>query len=720
MGKAKYIQRVMVFVILFIILSFMTFGCFEKAPLMPPTVIKPVTDIYHGVEVVDNYRWLEDETSSEVRNWSEAQNNYARWKLDNIPFREDIKRRLQGLYYDDASPEYHSFQYQKNLLFALKKQPPKDQPLLVVMESADDPGSEKVILDPTLIDTTGESAIDFFVVSPSARYVAVSISEGGTEDGDLYVYEVATGNKLEDYVPLVNGPTAGGDVAWKPDESGFYYTHYPRPGERPDEDKRFYQQVYYHQLGTPTEEDHYVIGEEFPKIAEIQFETSYDYQYIVAVVADGDGGEFTHYFHDKSGKWHQITQLKDMISTCKFGPDNSLYLFSAKNASRGKILHLKPGQTKLSRAKTVIPESEAVIYDFLTTTNRIYTRDLVGGPFQIREFDRSGKFLKLVPILPVSTVRDMIWLGGDKILYRNFSYLEPAVCFVYDPSAEKPQRTALFVTSTADFSNVEVVREITISKDGTQIPMSIIRRKDTKLDGNNPTVLYGYGGYGLSRTPDYDRTLCLWLDHGGVYVIANIRGGGEFGEEWHKAGYLTNKQNVFDDFAACAEHLIETGYTNSSKLAIKGGSNGGLLVGATMTQHPDLFGAVVCHKGVLDMLRVELDPNGEFNITEFGTVKNPDHFKALYAYSPYHSVIDGVVYPDILLTADENDGRVNASNSRKMAASLQAATDMKGYVLLRLSTGYGHGHGSSLSAEIEIETDTYAFLFDRLGVDFNK
>lgn len=236
--------------------------------------------------------------------------------------------------------------------------------------------------------------------------------------------------------------------------------------------------------------------------------------------------------------------------------------------------------------------------------------------------------------------------------------------------------------------------------------------------GNNPTILYGYGGYGSSQTPRYNRTLSLWLDQGGVYVIANLRGGGEFGEEWHKAGNLTNKQNVFDDFAACAQYLIDAGYTNSSKLAIRGGSNGGLLVGATMTQHPNLFRAVVCQKGVLDMLRVELDPNGEFNVTEFGTVKDPEHFRALHAYSPYHNVIDGTHYPDVLMTADENDGRVNPSNSRKMVARLQAATSSESYLLLRMSSGSGHGIGSALSEDIALYADTYAFLFDRLGVDF--
>jgi prolyl oligopeptidase len=312
----------------------------------------------------------------------------------------------------------------------------------------------------------------------------------------------------------------------------------------------------------------------------------------------------------------------------------------------------------------------------------------------------------------------MISLGGDSILYRISGYIEPPVCYTYAPSQREPLRTELQVTSPADFSDVEVIRKFAVSKDGTQVPLNIIRRKGTKLDGNNPTILYGYGGYGVSQTPRYDRTLSLWLDRGGVYAIANTRGGGEFGEEWHKAGNLTNKQNVFDDFAACAEYLIEAGYTNPSRLAIKGGSNGGLLVGATMTQHPHLFRAVVCLKGVLDMLRVELDPNGAFNVTEFGTVEDPEHFRALYAYSPYHNVVDGTRYPDVLITADENDGRVNPSNSRKMVARLQAATTSESYVLLRMSSGSGHGIGSALSEDIALYADTYAFLFDRLGVDF--
>jgi prolyl oligopeptidase len=692
-------------------------GCSGSAPRLPETRITTVTDTYHGVEVTDNYRWLENASDPEVRQWSEAQNRYARWVLDRIPARQAIARRLEELF-NQASPEYYRFQYRGGVLFALKDQPPNDQPLLVKMESPHNPSTERVILDPNELDATGATSIDFYVVSPDARLVAVSLSKGGTEDGDVHVYDVGAGKNLPDVVPRVNGPTAGGDVAWTEDGSGFYYTRYPRTNERPPEDMRFYQQVYYHRLGTSTEEDAHVVGQDFPRIAEIKFETSGDDRYILAIVSNGDGGEFTHYLLVPSGKWKQVTQFSDMITRAKFGPDGTLYLLSQKNAPRGKILRLPPGETQLSQASTVVAESEVVIQGLLPTATKIYVRDLVGGPSQIRMLDHTGNSQKLIPLLPVSSAQEMISLGKDKILFRNSSYTEPSVCYTYEPSQGEPLRTGLYVTSPADFSNVEVIREFAVSKDGTRVPMNILRPKGTMLDGNNPTILYGYGGYGSSQTPGYNRTLSLWLDQGGVYVIANLRGGGEFGEEWHKAGNLTNKQTVFDDFAACARYLIDAGYTNPSKLAIRGGSNGGLLVGATMTQHPDLFRAVVCQKGVLDMLRVELDPNGEFNVTEYGTVKDPEQFRALHAYSPYHNVVGGTHYPDVLLTADENDGRVNPANSRKMAARLQAATGSESYVLLRMSTGSGHGIGSALSEDIALYADTYAFLFDRLGVDF--
>src|SRR5262249_5504876 len=278
----------------------------------------------------------------------------------------------------------------------------------------------------------------------------------------------------------------------------------------------------------------------------------------------------------------------------------------------------------------------------------------------------------------------------------------------------------LRTTSPADFGDVEVVREFATSRDGTRVPLNILRRKGIALDGANPTILYGYGGFGISISPFFDATLSMWLGQGGVFAIANVRGGGEYGEEWHRAGNLTNKQHVFDDFLATAEHLIAAGYTRPAQLAIMGGSNGGLLMGAALTQRPDLFRAVVSYVGIYDMLRLELDPNGAFNVTEFGTVKNPAQFEALYAYSPYHRVVDGTAYPAVLLVTGDHDGRANPAHSRKMTARLQAATSSGLPVLLRTSANTGHGMGTSLNERIAEDTDVYTFLFDQLGMDYTE
>ena len=691
-------------------------SCGVERPQPPATAVRPVTDTYHGVAVVDNYQWLEKASDTEVQRWSKAENQFAQDVLAKIPVRQAIAERLKQLY-KEATPSYRGFHAQGGLVFALKDDPTKDQPMLVVMKSPQDLTTERVVLDPNALDPSGLTSIDFFVVSPDAALVAVSLSKGGREDGDVHVFRVSDGSRLSDVVPRVNGPTAGGDVAWKADGSGFYYSHYPRTGEKPADSLRFYQQVYFHKIGTPTETDTYEIGREFPAIAEISFETSPDNKFVVARVANGDGGRCSHYLKGPTGGWQQITRDDDLVPALQFGPDNSLYGLSHLNTPRGQILQLPVDRPDLKSARVVVPESDVVIDNFLVTQSKIFVADVVGGPSQVRIMDRDGAFQKLVPILPVSSVDGLICLGGDKVLYRNQNYTTPDAVYVFEPSEGSAVKTAIQTTSPADFSDVEVIRDVAVSKDGTRVPMSIIRRKGTVLNGQNPTILYGYGGYGIIERPWYDREMSLWLDHGGVYVKANIRGGGDFGEAWHLGGNLTNKQNVFDDFAACAQFLIDKKYTNPSKLAIRGGSNGGLLMGAVMMQHPDLFKAVVCEKGVLDMMRVELDPNGAFNTTEYGSVKNPEQFKALLAYSPFTNVKPGVRYPDVLFTADENDGRVLAYHSKKTAAALQAASPQS-LTLLVITAGRGHGIGSSLTDDLINSTNVYSFLFDRLGVDF--
>ena len=686
------------------------------AAAVPPTEKKPVTDEYHGVKVVDEYRWLEETGSPAVKAWTDAQNQHSRTWLDGRAERAGIEAKLTALYAKDT-PSHGGLVARPGMLFALKFQPPKQQRLLVSLASVDELTSERVVLDPNELEPKGQVAMDWFVPSPDGKLIAVCLSEHGSEDGTLHFFRTETGERLPDRIVRVQYPTGGGSAAWMPDGSGIFYTRYPHKGEKPEEDLNFFQQIYFHKLGTPAESDEYSAGRDFPRIAEIELETSEDGRLLLAAVANGDGGEFSHHIREtKAGAaWRQITRHEDGVKSVVFSHDGSaLYLRSVKDAPRGKVLRMSPTGT-LADAVTVVPESDAVIEGITPTAKHLFINDLLGGPSRVRQFTLDGKDARILPLPEASGVGGLIEVG-DRVVFRQTSFVAPAAWMSYDPASGAMKKTALFNTSPVDFSDIEAVREFAVSKDGTKVPVNIVRRKGTKLDGSNPALLYAYGGYGISMRPFFDFENRLWFDRGGIYVVANIRGGGEFGEEWHLAGNLTKKQNVFDDFAACAKHLIERGYTRSEKLAVEGGSNGGLLMGAFLTQNPGLARAVVAHVGLYDMLRVELDPNGAFNVTEFGTVKIPEHFRALYAYSPYHNVKDGMKYPAVFFLAGETDGRVNPAHSRRMTARLQAATASEHPILVRLSASSGHGMGTGLTEKIAQQADVFAFLFDQLGM----
>ena len=681
----------------------------------PDTPQKPVTTEYHGLTVEDPYQWLENDDDSQVKGWSDVQNQQTRKYLDSLSDRPAIENQLKE-WYAKTSPSYFSLVSRPGILFAMKFQPPKQQPLLVTLTSADDLKSEKVVLDPNTLDAKGTTTIDWFVPSLDGKYLAVSLSKGGSEDGTLHFYETATGKALPDTIAHVQYPTAGGSAAWNADSTGVFYTRFPRKGERPDTDLNFYQQVYFHKLATPDSEDSYSIGKDFPRIAEINLEASHDGKFILATVANGDGGDFAHYLLGPDKTWKQITQFSDQIKLARLGRDNALYLLSRADAPRGKILRLPLEAPELKNAAEIVAAGDAVIEKILPGNEALYVGDLLGGPSQIRRFDLNGKNGTTIPIAQISSVQEMLALEDGSLLFRDVSYTEPSTWFHCATEKTEPSKTALRSTSPVSFADIEVRREFATSKDGTKIPLNILFRKGTQRDGQNPTLLYAYGGYGISMSPNFDFTRRLWFDRGGVYVVANIRGGGEFGEEWHKAGNLTKKQNVFDDFAAAANYLIKEQYTRPGKLAIQGGSNGGLLMGAMITQHPDLFRAVVSSVGIYDMLRVELAPNGAFNVTEFGTVQDPDQFKALYAYSPYHHVVDGTKYPAVLMMTGANDGRVAPYHSRKMTARLLAANKSENPILLRTSSSAGHGIGTALSERVKQSADIYAFFFAQLGM----
>ena len=698
------------------------------APLLsaapPGTAKKPVTDTYHGVAVSDPYRWLEDGTDKAVQKWSDAQNVHARSVLDKLPSVEPLRERLTKIMAAKTT-SHGSFAIREGKVFALRKQPPKQQPYLVVMPAADRPNDARVLLDPNELDKKGTTTIDWFVPSWNGKLVAVSLSKGGSESGDVHVFDVATAKPVGEVVPRVNGGTAGGDLAWAPDDKGFYYTRYPRDGERPAADMDFFQQLYFHALGTPGDKDRYELGKDFPRIAEIKIELDRGSGRVLATVQNGDSGEFAHFLRAPEATWKQFAGFKDGAVQAVFGTTDDLFVVSRKDTPKGKVLRLSAAEPDLAKAEVVIPAGhDTIVTDFygsssrqtvLPTATRLYVTYQLGGPSAFRCFTPNGKPIPAPKQPEVGSVHGLTPMGGDNVLFTAGSFTQPSAVHLFRAKGAETTKLPLTSPAVVDLSDVKVVREFATSKDGTKVPVNILVPKGVTLDGSNPWLVTGYGGYGVNIEPGFHPEWRVLFDHGFVVAVANIRGGGEYGEDWHRAGNLTKKQNVFDDFAAALKLVIDRKYTSPEKLAIEGGSNGGLLMGATLTQHPELVKCVVSHVGIYDMLRVEFSANGAFNIPEFGTVKDAVQFEALHAYSPYHNVNDGTKYPAALFLTGANDPRVDPMQSRKFTARLQSAHP-SGQFLLRRSASSGHGLGTALSEQIEEKVDAYAFLFAQLGV----
>jgi len=693
----------------------------------PPTPAGNTVDTIQGVRIADPYRWLEDWNDPKVQAWSNAQNERTRAYLDALPDRGTVKTELSRLI-NETSPAYTRLSAKGPFVFALYTDASKQQPMLVVTNAAGDPATRRIVLDPNQIDAKGLTSIDWFVASPDGKRVAVSLSKNGSEDGTLHVFDVPGGQEIEAPIPRVQFPTAGGSLAWTADGNGFWYTRYPGP-DAPEADRHFNMQVYFHKLGADPKTDTLALGAKdgLERVSEVFLDNRYRRSAILASVQRGDGGEWAFYVMRTDAPPQQIATYEDRIVYATVGPDDAIYAISRAGAPNGKILKLAAPYGRLAQAKTIVPESSIAILsggaeshdaDLTLTSRRLFVRDIVGGPNQVRIFDLDGKPEGKLSLPEIASNTEIEPLSNGDVLFDVSTYLQPRYYAKWSPPTGKTEETALKVVSPVSFADAEVVRAFATSRDGTRVPLNIIEKKGTKRDGKNPTLLYGYGGYGISMTPYFlGASRRIWLDAGGIYVIANIRGGAEYGERWHQEGMLTHKQNVFNDFAAAAHTLIDDGYTSHEKLALMGGSNGGLLMGAMITQHPKLAHAVVSAVGIYDMLRVELDPNGAFNVTEFGTVKNPDEFKALYAYSPYHHVAAGTPYPAVLMLTGATDGRVNPLHSRKFAAALQAASNSGLPILLRTSANSGHGIGSSLNERIAEQTDQLTFLFDQLGMN---
>lgn len=700
------------------------------ATIAPPplTPAGNTVDTVQGVRVADPYRWLEDWNDPKVKAWSDAQNARTRAYLDALPYRGAVAARLAKLI-KAASPAYSHLEAHGAYVFALYTDPAFQQPMLVTLNAAADPATRKPLIDPNAIDKKGLTAIDWFVASPDGTKVAVSLSQNGSEEGTLHVYDVASAKEIDKPIADVQFPTAGGSAAWTKDATGFWYTRYPGAAA-PEADRHFFQQVYFHKLGADAAQDPLVLGPKngLERISEIFLDTRYGRDEGFVQVQRGDGNQWAFYVLPKSGAPIQIATYDDHFAFATLGPDGAVYAISRDGAPNGKIVKLKPpfSAMALAKAPVIVPESDVAIVsggaeynllDLSLSRDRLFVRDIIGGPNQVRVFALDGKPLGKLPLPGIAGNNEIAPLADGDVLFNVETYLRPTYFALWHLATGKVEETGLKMTSPVSYADAEVVRGFATSKDGTKVPVSIIARKGTKLDGTNPTLLYGYGGYGISSTPFFlGPTWRLWLDAGGIYADANIRGGAEYGERWHTEGMLLKKQNVFDDFAAVAQYLIDRKYTSHQKLALLGGSNGGLLMGAEITQHPQLVRTVISAVGIYDMVRWENDPNGAFNTSEFGTIKNPEQFKVLYGYSPYHHVVAGTPYPSVLLMTGATDGRVNPMHSRKFAAALQAATSSGLPILLRTSANSGHGIGSSLDERIAERTDELTFLFDRMGV----
>jgi prolyl oligopeptidase len=586
------------------------------------------------------------------------------------------------------------------------------------------------LLDPTVLDPSGHTSIDWYKPSLDGSLIAVGLAVGGSERSALTVFQTSTGKQVGSAFVPMGFPGAERSLAWLPGNKGFLYAGYdPGVAAAAQSTVLENQKVFEHLLGTSQQEDRVVLEKGLTRLAQIALDSDPTGKWIVASAEDGDGGKYANFVRMLDGSWQQISTYSDEVVAVTPGTpeEDALYLTSLKDAPRGKILKVSAKSPLLSNARVIIPEGTASVeHDdpggdsdrVVVTSRRLYVTTIDGGPNRLQAYDHNGRFLEDVPLPPVSEVSAVVPLGAEDLAIRISGFLSPTAYSTYQAGPQaKLQATALSQPASRILAGYVADQAFATSKDGTRIPMNIVHRRGSAMDGTVPTLVYGYGGYSVNMSPEFLDNIHWrpWLQQGYTLVVTNLRGGAEYGDSWHMAGNLTRKQNVFDDFSACAQYLVDQHWSSPAHMAALGGSNGGLLMGAEITQHPDQFRAVVSLVGIYDMLRVELDPNGQFNTTEYGSVKDSAQFRALYAYSPYHHVVDGEKYPAILMETGDNDPRVNPAQSRKFTARLQAANGSLYPILLK--TFADAGHGASSSSDTQQETaDTFAFLFQELGV----
>ena len=672
-------------------------------------------DEYFGTRVADPYRWLEDETSAETKAWVDDQNRVTFGYLDKIPYREKLKARLTQLFnYPRVSAPFR----RGDTYFFTKNDGLQNQSVYYIQKGVN--GTPEEFLDPNKFSPDGTSTLSAFSLSKDGKYLAYGMSQGGSDWVTLSVMEVATRKKLDDEVQWIK---ASG-VSWQGD--GFYYSRYPEPEKgRELSSKNEFQTVYFHKVGTPQSQDVLIYEDKQNPQRFQNVGTTEDERFAILSISERGKGKKGNslFYKDLSKSGTQFMPIVSEIGDYRFGVVDNVgdkFLISTDyNAPNGRVVLVDPTAPDQSNWKDVLPERAEPLQGVGTAGGKLFASWRKDVATRAYVFSLDGKLENEISLPGVGTAGGFGGLNDDKYVFYSFtSFNFPPTIYKYDIATK--QSTVFRTVDIPGFKpdSYETKQVFYNSKDGTRVPMFLVYRKGLKLDGNNPTLLYGYGGFNVTTAPSFSSLRMALLEQGVVYASANMRGGGEYGEKWHEAGTKLKKQNVFDDFIAAAEWLIANKYTSPNKLAIQGGSNGGLLVGAVSNQRPELFRAVVEQAGVMDMLRFQKFTIGWNWIADYGSSEaNEAEFKALYAYSPYHNVRPGVKYPSTMITTADHDDRVVPAHNYKYAAALQAAQGGTNPILIRIDTKSAHGASNTTKA-IEQTRDIYAFLFENLGVDY--
>jgi len=683
------------------------------SPSAPPKAkVDPVEETVQGHKIVDPYRYLENADDPATTLWVDQELAYTRSLLDPLPGRDKINARLTQLLsigsigIPQPGGEYY---------FYIRRDAGQNQPVLCVREGVN--GEDRVLLDINKLSADGTVSLDWWYPTEDGKYFAYGTSPNGSEESTLHILEPATGKTLPDTIVRTNSAS----LAWLRDDSGFYYTRYPKKGEVPEGEEVYHRHVFFHALGTDPAKDPLIFGagrkpEDWPDLS-----LSDDDRWLLISAADGITRTDLFLLDRQS---HNPPVEITAGSNFLYGAEvfrNKLYIMSNEDAPRFRLFVADATNPKRDRWKELIPQSDAVMQNASVAGGKLLVEYEHNVASELKVFSLEGKNLAAIPQPALGNVYEVSNRHDRNELFFGFqSFTVPPSIYRYDLQSGSSTLWARVNAPSIDPSAYDVRQEWYHSKDGTKVPMFIVAKKGLVRDGKNPTLLTGYGGFDISSSPAFSRSTYLWMEHGGVYAVANIRGGAEFGEDWHRAGMLDKKQNVFDDFIAAAEYLIAEKYTSPEHLAIIGGSNGGLLMGAMITQRPDLFRAVVCQVPLLDMLRYQNFKIAKLWTPEYGSADDPRQFGWLYAYSPYHHVKPGVEYPSILFITADSDTRVDPMHAKKMAALMQAeaknGSSRERPILLRIDNKAGHGVGKPVNKLVEETTDTYSFLFWQLGM----